>query len=250
MMKAAAKRVLHDAGLYETASRQWIWLSPRLTRAIRALTRGNARLTSRYLAHERVPRLHIGCGDNELPGWLNTELDPKGGQIFLDATRPFPFASDQFQYIYSEHMIEHVGWAQGGAMLRECWRVLKPGATIRLVTPDLERLTRLLSGPLTDLERSYLDYCVRTYGLPDGPQPAVHVVNHFMRAWGHQFIYDGKTLRQQLAGAGFTDIVPAPLEDSTHRELSGLAKADRMPAGFLALESLVLEARKPASRQG
>ena len=246
-MKTAAKRALHQSGLYPAASRQWIWLSPRLTRAIRAVTRGNERLASRYLAATHVPKLHIGCGGNALPGWLNTELDPKGDEIFLDATKPFPFANDQFHFIYSEHMIEHVDWVQGGVMLRECWRVLKPGGIIRLVTPDLQQLTRLLSGPLTELEQSYLDYCVRTFGLPAGPNRAVHVVNNFMRAWGHQFIYDEHTLREQLLGAGFTDVRTAPLEESAYRELTGIAKLDRMPAGFVALESLVLEACKPQS---
>lgn len=244
-MKAAVKQLLHQSGIYETASRRWIWLSPRITAAIRLFTRRNGRLASQYLAREPMPRLHIGCGDNALRGWLNTDLSPRRDQIYLDATRPFPFADGMFDYIYSEHMIEHVGWADGRAMLGECRRVLKPGGVLRLVTPDLQRLTHLLTGPLSDLEEAYLDYSVRTYRLPPGQNRAVHVVNHFMRAWGHQHIYDAASLREQLAAAGFRDVVTASLDESAHEPLRGLAKQDRMPAGLLALESMVLEATKP-----
>ena len=130
-------------------------------------------------------------------------------------------------------------------MLSECRRVLKPGGVIRLVTPDLRRLTHLLTGPLSDLEEAYLDYSVSAYGLPSGPNRAAQVVNNFMRAWGHQHVYDDASLREQLAAAGFRDVVTVSLDDSAHALLRGLAKHDRMPAGLLALESLVLEATNP-----
>ena len=244
-MKAAVKQLLHHSGLYESASRQWIWLSPRLTAAIRSVTRRNGRIASQYLITEAVPRLHIGCGNNALRGWLNTDLDPGRDQISLDATQPFPFADGVFDYVYSEHMIEHVSWSEGRAMLFECRRVLKPGGVIRLVTPDLRRLMHLLAGPLSEIEEAYLDYSISAYRLPSGPSRAVHVVNNFMRAWGHQHIYDEAALREQLAVAGFRDVVSTSLDDSAHAPLRGLAKHDRMPAGLLAFESLVLEAAKP-----
>ena len=244
-MKTAVKQLLQHSGLYEPASRHWIWLSPRLTSLIRVLTRRNDRIASQYLMDEAAPRLHIGCGSNALRGWLNTDLDPKRDQMFLDATRRFPFADGVFDYIYSEHMIEHVSWSEGRAMLAECRRVLKPGGVIRLVTPDLKRLTHLLTGPLSDLDEAYLDYSVRTYRLPPGPSRAEHVVNHFMRAWGHQHIYDEASLREQLTAAGFASVVAASLDDSTHACFRGIAKHDRMPEGLLALESLVLEATRP-----
>jgi hypothetical protein len=71
------------------------------------------------------------------------------------------------------------------------------------------------------------------------------VVNNFMRAWGHQHVYDEASLREQLITAGFADVVATSLDDSAHPPLRGIAKHDRMPAGLLALESLVLEATRP-----
>lgn len=73
----------------------------------------------------------------------------------------------------------------------------------------------------------------------------VHVVNNFVRAWGHQFIYDQDTLNDLVARAGFVDVAASPLLESAHPVFQGLAKTDRMPEGFLKMESIVVEARKP-----
>jgi predicted SAM-dependent methyltransferase len=243
-MMSLLKSLLQRAGLYDGASSAWIWLEPRLIRVGRAVTGRNRRLVAGYLANHTVAKLHIGCGDNELPGWLNTELCPRRSQVFLDATRRFPFPDGCIDIVYSEHMIEHVPWHGGQAMLRECFRVMKPGGLIRLVTPNLEFLTRLLQDPSTPMHQAYIQYSLETYRL-DAQGGAPHVFNNFVRAWGHQFIYDAETLRQLMADAGFTEIGVQALNESADPTLSHIAKLGRMPEGFLALESLAIEGRKP-----
>src|SRR5438477_50522 len=82
-----------------------------------------------------------GAGFNSLPGWLNTDLEPKSASvIYLDAAKPLPFAYSTFDYIFSEHVIEHIPYPQGLSMLKECFRVIKPGGTIRIATPNLEQI--------------------------------------------------------------------------------------------------------------
>jgi predicted SAM-dependent methyltransferase len=244
-VRALVKSVVTQAGLYDRASRAWIWLEPKLIRVTRAVTGRNRRLVQSYLAEHPVARLHIGCGDNELPGWLNTELCPRRSQVYLDATRPFPLPDNCIDVIYSEHMIEHVPWSGGREMLRECFRVMKPGGLLRVVTPDLAFLVRLLQDPDAPLHQGYTEYSLSQYRITAPAGGAAHVVNHFVKAWGHQFIYDERTLRQLIQGAGFVDISPRRLDESADRAMTRLAKTDRMPDGYLSLESLVLEARKP-----
>lgn len=239
------KSSLQRAGLYAAASRAWIWLEPLLIRVTRAVTGRNRRIIAGYLASHPVAKLHIGCGDNELPGWLNTELCPRRSQVYLDATQRFPLPGNCFDVVYSEHMIEHVPWSGGQAMLRECFRVMKPGGLIRLVTPNLAFLMRLVQNPSAPEHEAYVRYSLETYRL-DAVGNATHVFNNFVRAWGHQFIYDEETLRQLMADAGFIDIRRRALKESADRDLGHVAKVDRMPEGFLALESLALEGRKPA----
>jgi predicted SAM-dependent methyltransferase len=244
-MKSIVRSVVRSAGIYEPASRAWMWFEPRSTRVLRAVAGTNRRLIHDYLASAARPRLHIGCGDNHLRGWLNTELTPRGDEIYLDATRPFPFANDTFALIYSEHMIEHIPYRDAVAMAGECFRVLRPGGTIRLVTPDMAFLRGLLDDRPHPLRSAYFEFYKRHNRMTE-PFTATHLVNHFVRAWGHQFIYDAETLLNLLRGAGFVDVTRADLNASSVPELQGLAKLDRMPDGFLAMESLTVEGRKPA----
>lgn len=245
MLKLLAKSVVRSLGWYEGASRAWMWAEPRLIRAARLLTGQNERLVRRYLATALVPGLHIGAGANHLVGWLNTELTPRSDEIYLDATQPFPLPTAAFDYVYSEHMIEHIPYGGAMQMVGECFRVLRPGGTIRIVTPNLAFLQTLAGEPLAPGLQAYVEYSRREHRIGGAEVGGVHVFNHFMRAWGHQFIYDTVTLRQLLHNAGFTSVVERSLIDSPHPHLRGLAKLDRMPAGFLEMESITLEGKKP-----
>lgn len=244
-MKTALKGLLKRAGWYQPVSNAWMRFEPPLIAVTRSLLRTNQRLTSAYLAETTEPKLHIGCGANHLDGWLNTELGPHGREIFLDATQVFPLPSGVFAFVYSEHMIEHIPYADARAMVQECFRILRPGGVIRLVTPNLAFLTTLLERDLTPFQHAYIDYSVQQYAISGGAGSGVHVVNHFMRAWGHQFIYDQLSLNRLVGEAGFVDVMAGSLSESRHAQLRGIAKVDRMPAGFLAAESIVVEARKP-----
>lgn len=246
MIKRILKPALKRTGLYARASKVFIWLEPRLTNSFRAITGKNQRLTAAYLASQDRPALHIGCGDNHLSPWLNTELCPRRDQIFLDATRPFPLPDNAFAFVYSEHMIEHIPYQDGQTMLRECFRILRPGGVVRIVTPNLAFLTTLLDANQTHANQAYVDYSVGAHKIA-GPAPAgIHVFNNFMRGWGHQFIYDLPSLRRAVADAGFEQVTPCALSDSPHPELRGLATTNRMPAPFLEMESIAVEGRKPA----
>jgi predicted SAM-dependent methyltransferase len=241
------KYVLRQLGLYDQTSRTWIWLRPWLARIWWACTGKNQRLSRQYLNTLGTKKLHVGCGPHQMPGWLNADLCPSGEQIRLDATRRFPFEDGVFDFIYSEHMIEHVPWSGGMKMLRECFRVLKPGGIIRIATPDLKFLLRLLQPEQSPVESDYLRYNHERWTPWAPDQSGVYAVNHFMRAWGHQFIFDKASLGKALMLAGFEAVSFPLLMESKHDELRGLAAVDRMPDGFLELETLVAEAVKPQS---
>src|SRR5690348_4800131 len=97
-----------------------------------------------YLGSARPAKLQVGAGDNVLAGWLNTDRDPTPGSAYLDATRRFPLPDASFDYVMSEHTIEHLTLEQADSMLAECHRVLKPGGKVRIATPDLHWVTGLL----------------------------------------------------------------------------------------------------------
>jgi predicted SAM-dependent methyltransferase len=199
-----------------------------------------------YLGSHQVRKLHLGCGHNMLSGWLNTDIGCTGSITYVDITKPFPIESNTFDYIFSEHVIEHKTHAQGAHMLAECFRVLKPGGKLRIATPDLEFLINLYNPDKTALQKSYIKWCVDTFIPGAVSTEDVHVINNFYSGFGHLFIYNQKALADALLLAGFGSIEKKEVGDSCDTVLLGLENVSREPPGFLALESLVVEAVKNA----
>jgi len=52
-----------------------------------------------------------------------------------DVRRPLPFPDDSVDEIYTSHLLEHLTHEEGSWFLASMDRVIKPGGTIRIVTP-------------------------------------------------------------------------------------------------------------------
>ena len=198
------------------------------------------RQIERYLRSHELRKLHLGAGEDVRPGWLNADLHDYGRPdelVYLDARRPFPLPDESFDFVFSEHMLEHLSYVDGLRCLGECRRVLRPGGGIRIATPSLERLVRLYDAELTDVQRRYIRWAIASF-VPetDAPLPGF-VVNNFLHAWGHRFVYDRNTLRHALESAGFVDVEEAQIgEHEQHL---------RNEPEFNEYETIVLEARRP-----
>lgn len=233
------KHILEQASLRTVARGIKNWKN-----GLALLLRTDARLASDYLSGDGVKALQIGTGPHPLKGWLNSDLYRREGVVHLDATRPFPFPDASFNFIFSEHMIEHVPWGGGFSMLKECHRVLKPGGKIRLVTPDLNRLLQVTGNQSDSWDAEYLAWYHQRH-FPDAAIPGkCWMMNNFMHSWGHQFIYDEQTLTKTLEKVGFSGVRRGVAGTSEESIFQGLENEDRMPPGYLNRESLVLEAVK------
>jgi predicted SAM-dependent methyltransferase len=187
-----------------------------LARAYRGLTRDmqvlawvvtRKRLIADYLRTNRVKKLQLGTSNNILNGWLNTDIFPNNDSVaYMDASTRFPFDDNTFDYIMAEHMIEHIEYVDGQTMLRECFRVLKPGGRVRFATPDLSVLLALHCKDKTDDQKNYIDWSSARFLSGVVECKDVFVINNFFRAWGHSFLYDAETLRHALSSSGFREI--------------------------------------------
>jgi predicted SAM-dependent methyltransferase len=200
-----------------------------------------------YLQYAEIKKLHIGCGENILSGWLNSDYQPISDDILnLDATKAFSIKNNKFDYVFSEHMIEHISYSEGLSMLKECFRVLKKDGTLRVSTPNLPFLIDLYRSDKTDLQKEYVKWAIDVHVSETDDYDDTFVINRFVRAWGHQFIYDEKTLRASLTKAGFVNITRCELNHSEKESLRKLENESRLPAGFLQMETLTLEGEKLA----
>jgi hypothetical protein len=98
----------------------------------------------------------------------------------------------------------------------------------------------------SEVQRTYITWSAHKYvpGAPD--DNPMFVINNYVRDWGHTFIYDERTLRDALVAAGFSNVVRCALQQSEDPVLRGLEYEDRLPPGFLELETITLEGVRPA----
>jgi predicted SAM-dependent methyltransferase len=85
------------------------------------------------------PRLHIGCGPNTLPGWVNIDriARAEGVRTDIDLTA-LPFDDHAVAEILAEHVCEHFSFADEARIWSEFARVLAPGGQLTIEVPDFE----------------------------------------------------------------------------------------------------------------
>jgi predicted SAM-dependent methyltransferase len=90
--------------------------------------------------------LNLGCGSRFLKDtqWINIDFNPQHREVIShDLRKGIPLADQSINAVYQSHFLEHFSKGDAIRLIRECFRVLKPGGTIRIVVPDLENICRL-----------------------------------------------------------------------------------------------------------
>lgn len=189
------------------ASLQRLAASPPFTRAeLRSLGADGIEFAAFKTAHPSglaADYVAVRSGaDTTLPGgiyrldgkYLFTELDIKAG---------LPFESGCFDWVFAEHLIEHVPLDTGIEWLSEVHRVLSPGGLARITTPDLRKYadSYLSGGGFFDDHRDrMLEVLAPAPAMPKRP---AFMLNQIFSFYGHRWIYDFDELRYALVQAGF-----------------------------------------------
>ena len=132
----------------------------------------------------------------------------------LDICDPLPFEDDCVDWVYAEHLIEHVPMPAAIGWLTEVRRILAPGGVLRITTPDLRNYAAayVSDGGFFAKHRRRL----RMMRLgPPMPERKAFMVNQIFYLYGHRWIYDLEELRYVLSAAGFD---PAAVRRCAFRE--------------------------------
>jgi ubiquinone/menaquinone biosynthesis C-methylase UbiE len=88
---------------------------------------------------KRTPKynkLNLGCGLKKMKGFVNTDKSKKiKPDIVVDIEKGFPFLDNSFEYIYSEHCLEHIEPQRWRFVLNEISRIAKDGCILELKLP-------------------------------------------------------------------------------------------------------------------
>ncbi|MEA2511545.1 MAG: hypothetical protein QOJ59_1032 [Thermomicrobiales bacterium] len=140
------------------------------------------------------PRLHLGCGDTYLSGWINVDVARPGRRLDLrwDLRRGLSFPDGTADAIFSEYLFEHIDLRGSLALMTECQRVLRTGGVFRIAVPDLERYILAYVGQ---------DSIIRDV-RPDRPTDSC-AINEVFYLHGHRTIYNWPLMKAMLESAGF-----------------------------------------------
>lgn len=138
----------------------------------------------------KAVRLHLGCGDTHLDGWLNQDkYKTDCTDIEFNLLQPWPLEDNSVEAFYASHVLEHIHDPEH--FFREMWRVAQPNASVILRVPygahdaalwDRTHVTAWVAASFCFLQPGY----------------AKAVKNHQHDAW--QWPYGVEVVQLRLAG--------------------------------------------------
>jgi ubiquinone/menaquinone biosynthesis C-methylase UbiE len=135
-------------------------------------------------------KLHLGCGNDYLKGWVNVDLYAKEADIIADVLH-LPFEDNSADAILAQHVIEHFHYYNSFKLFKEWYRVLKPGGWLIVECPDLKKVTKAFLEKTIPFDAMYV--CL--YGEPWKPGQT-----HYYAWFTEQLIW-------ALKGVGFKQFV-------------------------------------------
>jgi len=204
-----------------------------------------------YLENHAIRKLHIGSGGAILDGWLNVDLERENNRVvYMDAGSPYPFPENTFDFVFSEHLFEHLNLDQQLVMLAELRRTLKPGGKARIATPNLDALLAI-RGNDSPVVQEYINWSAEVFFpqkiamLGEAVKNEVFVINNYFYSWGHRFIHNPQSFMAIARKMGFEKVRPVRIHESDdpvlrRLETHGNVIGDR----FNEMETMVFELEK------
>ena len=179
-------------------------------------------------------KLHLGAGIRNFgPEWVHIDQADFPHIKYKDVTNLSQFEDNSVDLIYASHLIAYFDRQEIIPILKEWNRVLKPGGTLRIATPDFDQMVDLYSTSTYSLE-SFL-----------GPLYGKWSINE--KTSYHKTTYNFDSLDHLLFANNFICIHKYDWRNTEHSLIDDHSQA-YLPKGDKengTLISLNVEARKP-----
>jgi len=237
---------------------------------------------------EKIEGLHLGCGLVTPPGWVNVDgsinarlskwprlrallgklrIIPRSsikvpwhpGIVLADLRRPLPWRDGEFAAVYCSHVLEHVYLDEAINLLRESFRVLRPGGVCRFVVPDLQAIIEdyvardvvfLAPGNGSVAVNRANEFCTRMMmRRPDsGGGFWKRLYHHFNDFDKHKWMWDAESLSAAMTSVGLADARPRGYLDSHIPSIAGIEVENRVRGGGLVIEAVKPGGASPEPR--
>jgi predicted SAM-dependent methyltransferase len=154
--------------------------------------------------------LNIGCGDLGQDGWINIDLSKTPKVFWWNLHNGLPIESGAVEHIHMEHFLEHLEYDVALGLIGECYRVLQPGGSMRIIVPDAAKYMRAYAFE----DRHFFSQLDKLGGTAEPlPTPAAICNQMFHMGGDHKFGWDLETLRFVCLAAGFRVVNESKLND-------------------------------------
>lgn len=164
-------------------------------------------------------RLHIGCGENILPGFTNVDFLPHDARVSewnLLGYWPEQVAG-RLEAIFSEDVLEHFFLPEQLYILCSANLALRKEGCCRVLMPSSESLVALTDIPSGERREQAIEFMRQSFGVVT-PYDAV---NYGMRFSGHRWLHNHESFQVLAEDAGF-EYRQTSCSDSSVPYLNGL----------------------------
>jgi len=181
-------------------------------------------------------RLNLGCGDVLAAGWTNVDNSTRArlvsrlprldaglvalrvlprtkfssGVVWADLLKPWPWLAGSVEAIYMGELLEHFTPEDGAQVVREAYRMLRPGGVLRIRVPDngrfwqryLEEYAAARQRPRADWGLEHTRWIAMFFASICVVRPAwFRTMGHF-----HKWMYDEVSLICLLERHGYRQV--------------------------------------------
>lgn len=177
--------------------------------------------------------LHLGCGTTFFDDWVNADFyrvkfwkKPKPDWL-LDLRYPLNCPDNYFAGVFTEHTFEHLSPAGILRLLKELYRVMKPGAYIRICVPGLDQtlkpyLTNDQSEESKEIRKLYPNLATAIWGLT--------------QTWVHFSVWNEEQFVDFLTEAGFKNAKEVQFNEGSDQKI--IMDSENRRIGSLYMEAI------------
>jgi len=181
--------------------------------------------------------VHYGCGMSTGDNWKNFDSSPTLrferlpilGKLYTknltrfphiveygDIVKGLPILENSCNGAYCSHILEHLSLDDFRLALRNTHKILKSGGCFRLVLPDLEySINKYINNPSAESAPMFLKETLL------GKEKRGRGLKGFVQEWlgntQHLWMWDYKSIEQELMDAGFVNIRKAEYGDASDK---------------------------------